>query len=102
MQLLTIQTKLTPHQLLLILRIYFITIRSVCRCFGNNVGRLLLCIQLFSSGMFISSAAFLPSSFAMYMALLAMGAWFTKHYPLAIFSIAASSIVGWPFAGALG
>ncbi|KAK2153153.1 hypothetical protein LSH36_305g00023 [Paralvinella palmiformis] len=76
--------------------------RSVCRCFGNNVGRLLLCIQLFSSGMFISSAAFLPSSFAMYMTLLAMGAWFTKHYPLAIFSIAASSIVGWPFAGALG
>ncbi|XP_064638611.1 alpha-1,2-mannosyltransferase ALG9-like [Lineus longissimus] len=76
--------------------------KGVCRQFGANTGRLALCILLLSTGMFISCSAFLPSSFAMYMTMLAMGGWFLNHTWAAILAVAASTIIGWPFAGIIG
>lgn len=52
--------------------------------------------------MFISSAAFLPSSFAMYFSTAAIGAWYGRKYELAIFLTAISTLFGWPFAALLG
>nr|XP_022339393.1 alpha-1,2-mannosyltransferase ALG9-like [Crassostrea virginica] len=80
--------------------IYFY--KGVCKQFGANTGRITLAVLLISAGMFISSTAFLPSSFCMYMTLLSMGAWFLGHLHVAILSTAASAILGWPFAGILG
>ncbi|XP_037068419.1 alpha-1,2-mannosyltransferase ALG9-like, partial [Pollicipes pollicipes] len=76
--------------------------RGVCREFGANVGRLTLGFLVLSAGMFIAGAAYLPSSFSMYMCMLSMGAWFSRAYPLAIFGTALSALVGWPFAALLG
>ena len=76
--------------------------RGVCREFGANIGRLTLGFLVLSAGMFIASAAYLPSSFAMYMTLVSMGAWFRRHYPMAIFATAVSTLLGWPFAALLG
>ena len=76
--------------------------RAVCKQFGANTGRIALCLLVFSAGMFISSTAFLPSTFAMYTTLIAMAAWFYGDFPVAIFAIAAGTIVGWPFAAVLG
>ncbi|XP_062567596.1 alpha-1,2-mannosyltransferase ALG9-like [Saccostrea cucullata] len=80
--------------------IYFY--KGVCKQFGANTGRITLAVLLISAGMFISSTAFLPSSFCMYMTMLSMGAWFLGHLHVAILSTAASTILGWPFAGILG
>ncbi|XP_039296136.1 alpha-1,2-mannosyltransferase ALG9 [Nilaparvata lugens] len=76
--------------------------KSVCREFGIHVGRIMLVIQLFSAGMFISSTAFLPSSFSMYMTLLSLGAWYRRRYELAIFTTALSTFLSWPFAALIG
>ncbi|XP_071527960.1 alpha-1,2-mannosyltransferase ALG9 [Panulirus ornatus] len=76
--------------------------RGICREFGANVGRLTLSILVFAAGMFISSTAYLPSSFAMYMTLMSMGAWYHQSYELAIFTTAISAFLGWPFAAAIG
>lgn len=72
-----------------------------CR-FGAHPARLVLVFLVFSAGMFISGAAFLPSSFAMYFTMLALGGWFLRNYPIAILCIAMSTFLGWPFAAALG
>eukprot|EP00105_Crassostrea_gigas_P012644 XP_011428699.1 PREDICTED: alpha-1,2-mannosyltransferase ALG9 isoform X1 [Crassostrea gigas] len=80
--------------------IYFY--KGVCKQFGANTGRITLAVLLLSAGMFISSTAYLPSSFCMYMTLLSMGAWFLGHLQVAILSTAASAILGWPFAGIIG
>uniref|UniRef100_A0A1B6CT78 Mannosyltransferase n=3 Tax=Clastoptera arizonana TaxID=38151 RepID=A0A1B6CT78_9HEMI len=76
--------------------------KSICREFGINVARLMLLIMLFSTGMFISSTSFLPSSFSMYMTLLSMGAWFQRKYELAVFTTALSAFLSWPFAALIG
>ncbi|BFZ06579.1 hypothetical protein BsWGS_09618 [Bradybaena similaris] len=76
--------------------------RGVCRVFGSNVGRLTLILLLFSAGMFASSAAFLPSSFSMYLTMVAYGAWLMGDAHVGIMAIGASAILGWPFAAALG
>ncbi|KAK6962505.1 alpha-1 2-mannosyltransferase ALG9-like isoform X1 [Biomphalaria glabrata] len=76
--------------------------RGVCERFGSNIGRLTLILLLFSAGMFTSSAAFLPSSFSMYLTMVAFGCWFSGKPHMSIISIAASAIIGWPFAAALG
>ncbi|XP_033760507.1 alpha-1,2-mannosyltransferase ALG9-like [Pecten maximus] len=80
--------------------IYFY--RGVCKHFGANTGRILLFLLLLNTGMFISSSAFLPSSFCMYMTFVSMGGWFLRQYSVAILGTAASAILGWPFAGILG
>ncbi|XP_014219849.1 alpha-1,2-mannosyltransferase ALG9 [Copidosoma floridanum] len=76
--------------------------KNVCREFGIHIARLTLAFLIFSSGMFISSAAFLPSSFSMYFSTVAIAAWYGRKYELAIFATAISSLLGWPFAALLG
>ncbi|XP_053404037.1 alpha-1,2-mannosyltransferase ALG9-like isoform X2 [Mercenaria mercenaria] len=76
--------------------------KGVCKQFGNNVARVMLCFQILSAGMFISSSAYLPSSFCMYMTFLSFGGWFLEKYEVAIMATAASAILGWPFAGIIG
>ncbi|XP_044726617.1 alpha-1,2-mannosyltransferase ALG9 [Chrysoperla carnea] len=76
--------------------------KTVCREFGVHVGRLTFVFQLFSAGMFISSSAFLPSTWSMYLNTAAMASWWQARYPLAIFFTALSSLLGWPFAALLG
>jgi alpha-1,2-mannosyltransferase len=76
--------------------------KAVCREFGVHIGRVCLSFQIFSAGMFVSSTAFLPSSFAMYTFAAACAAWWQQRYPLAIFFIALGSLLGWPFAALLG
>ncbi|ORZ31494.1 Alg9-like mannosyltransferase family-domain-containing protein [Catenaria anguillulae PL171] len=73
----------------------------------------LLLILAFSPGMFHSAPAFLPSSFAMICTLSAMSSWSTalrtsrgsaRPRPSlgVILSIGTGSLLGWPFAAALG
>ncbi|KAK6641071.1 hypothetical protein RUM44_012770 [Polyplax serrata] len=76
--------------------------KSVCKEFGVQVGRLVLVFLLFSPGMFISSTAYLPSSFSMYMTFLSTAAWIVRKYELAIFSVALSTFISWPFAALIG
>uniref|UniRef100_A0A1Y1MX13 Mannosyltransferase n=2 Tax=Photinus pyralis TaxID=7054 RepID=A0A1Y1MX13_PHOPY len=76
--------------------------KAVCREFGVHVGRLCLAFQIFSAGMFISSTAFLPSSWAMYGFASACAAWWQQKYALAVFMTALGSLLGWPFAALLG
>ncbi|CAL1289019.1 unnamed protein product [Larinioides sclopetarius] len=76
--------------------------RAVCRHFGPNIARLMFTFLTLSSGMFISSTAFLPSSFSMYLSSIALAAWFLQKYEIAVFATAVSTLVGWPFAVILG
>lgn len=76
-------------------------LRGLLRHFGPNVARLALCFMLLSCGMFISSTAFLPSTFSMYMVYLVYGAWLQQHFRTVILATAASVLVGWPFSGLL-
>ncbi|KAF7281365.1 hypothetical protein GWI33_004848 [Rhynchophorus ferrugineus] len=76
--------------------------KAICKEFGVHIGRICLAFQLISPGLFISSTAFLPSSFAMYTFTAACGAWWQQKYALAIFFTALGSILGWPFAALLG
>ena len=50
-------------------------LRGVYTAFGPNIARQTLVIMLFASGMFSASAAFLPSSFSMYLTMAAYGSW---------------------------
>ena len=76
--------------------------RSIVKEFGANVGRLTFAFLLASAGMFISSTAFLPSTFSMYMTMVSMAAWWTGQLHMAILATAVSALVGWPFAAAIG
>ncbi|KAM3601701.1 uncharacterized protein V6R79_017087 [Siganus canaliculatus] len=76
--------------------------KAVCKKFGLHVGRLMLAFLVLSTGMFCSSAAFLPSSFCMYTTLVAMTGWFQDSTPLAILGVAGGAIVGWPFSALIG
>lgn len=82
--------------------IFVFYFRAVCREFGVQIGRLWLIMQLFSAGMFIAGTALLPSSFSMYFGCAALAAWWHQRYPLAIFLVAISTILGWPFAAIVG
>uniref|UniRef100_A0A8C6VTZ6 Mannosyltransferase n=1 Tax=Nothobranchius furzeri TaxID=105023 RepID=A0A8C6VTZ6_NOTFU len=75
---------------------------AVCKKFGLHVGRLMLAFLVLSTGMFCSSAAFLPSSFCMYTTLVAMTGWFQDSTALAVMGVAAGAIVGWPFSVLIG
>lgn len=56
-----------------------------------------LLFQLTSAGMFISSAALLPSSFSMYITLATMAAWLNEDTRTAIAVTAFSGLIGmWP------
>ncbi|CAH0557064.1 unnamed protein product [Brassicogethes aeneus] len=76
--------------------------KAVCKEFGVHVGRICFTFLIFSAGMFISSTAFLPSSFTMYTFTAAMAAWWQQKYALSIFLTALGSLLGWPFVAWLG
>ncbi|XP_055698736.1 alpha-1,2-mannosyltransferase ALG9 [Phlebotomus papatasi] len=76
--------------------------KAVCREFGIHVGHVWLIFQFFCAGMFISSTAFLPSSFSMYLGSAALAEWWFQRYNSAVFLTAISALLGWPFAGAIG
>ncbi|XP_004529182.1 alpha-1,2-mannosyltransferase ALG9 [Ceratitis capitata] len=76
--------------------------KAISQEFGIHIGRLWLIFQLFSVGMFVSSTALLPSSFSMYFGCAALAAWWQMKYSLAIFFVAISSLLGWPFGGLIG
>uniref|UniRef100_UPI0035901F93 alpha-1,2-mannosyltransferase ALG9 isoform X1 n=1 Tax=Myxine glutinosa TaxID=7769 RepID=UPI0035901F93 len=76
--------------------------RAVCKRFGLHAGRLTLVFLALAPGMFISSAAFLPSSFGMCVSTLASACWFAGRDGPAILATAASAIIGWPFTALLG
>lgn len=52
--------------------------------------------------MFVSSTAMLPSSFSMCFSSAAVAAWWHKQYNLAVFLVAISALLSWPFAALLG
>ena len=54
--------------------------RSIAVRFGPQIARNTLILLVSSCGMFIAAPAFLPSSFAMYLGMVAMGAWFQRDY----------------------
>ena len=54
--------------------------RAVYRKYGSSVGLWTMLLLLGSCGMYIAAAAYLPSSFAMYLTMVAMGAWFESNY----------------------
>lgn len=66
-----------------------------------QIGRIWWIFQMFSAGMFAGGTAFLPSTFSMYFSCASLAAWWHQKYPLAIFFVAISTILGWPFAAIL-
>eukprot|EP01080_Neovahlkampfia_damariscottae_P000179 gene179-4425_t len=69
--------------------------------FGKNTTIFTWISLLFSSGMFFSSASFLPSTFVMYILMITMGIWLSDNikykYPLIILTSGICAIIGWPF-----
>lgn len=76
--------------------------RAVSKEVGLNVGRLTVAFMALSTGLFVSSTAFLPSTTSMVLAMVSYGAWFERSYALAIFATALSAFLSWPFAALLG
>ncbi|OGM48531.1 hypothetical protein ABOM_002478 [Aspergillus bombycis] len=77
---------------------------AICRTLSPKIGLFFLMIVAFSPGMFHASAAFLPSSFTMYMSMLGLTAfldWRRQKIAQGIMWFGLGAIVGWPFAGAL-
>ena len=58
--------------------------RAVVVKFGAVIGRRTLILLIGSCGMYIAAPAFLPSSFAMCLGIIAMGAWFQKDYTVRV------------------
>lgn len=75
--------------------------RGVVRQFGHRVGRYLLLFLALSPGMFHSSTAFLPSSFAMYALMALYACWFAQYYALGIFIGVLAVLSGWPYVALL-
>ncbi|PYH48339.1 uncharacterized protein BP01DRAFT_371313 [Aspergillus saccharolyticus JOP 1030-1] len=78
---------------------------AICRTLSPRIGLVFLMVILFSPGMFHASAAFLPSSFTMYMSMLGLTAFLDsrggRKTAQGIMWFGLGAIVGWPFAGAL-
>lgn len=69
----------------------------------SKVAYFYIILSLSNAGMFLSVTSFLPSTFSMYLVMLAYGAWLKKNNSrLAIFSIGLAVLLGWPFAAILG
>ena len=75
---------------------------AIYKKFGSFIANCWLLITVFAPGMFISSCAFLPSTFAMYSVMLAYAAWLDGSHQAAVLWVAAGSIIGWPFVAILG
>lgn len=70
--------------------------------FGHRIGWVLLGFLAVAPGMLHAAVAFLPSSSSMVLCTLAFATWIDTEYRASIFCIAASTILVWPFSGALG
>ncbi|RFU30567.1 hypothetical protein B7463_g5782, partial [Scytalidium lignicola] len=79
--------------------------RAINYTLNPRIALFFLIANVFSPGMFHASAAFLPSSFAMYCTLLGMAAFINWRNGLktaqGIFWFVLGGILGWPFAMAL-
>ncbi|PIK57716.1 putative alpha-1,2-mannosyltransferase ALG9 [Apostichopus japonicus] len=75
---------------------------GVRKTFGPNVARWTLVFLLFSTGMFISGTAYLPSSFSMYMTMISMAGWYFDRCEISIVATAVSTFISWPFACIIG
>ncbi|CAJ0585612.1 unnamed protein product, partial [Mesorhabditis spiculigera] len=80
----------------------FCLYRSICARFSRTTGTFFLLFSAIASGMFISSTAFLPSTFAMVLNMFAMSAYLDENLFFAVLSTCISTFVGWPFAAVLG
>lgn len=77
-------------------------LRSTQKKFGSEASQLLQLFLIVTPGMFISSSAFLPSTFAMICYSLVLGAWMRGQLVVALYMCALSAIVGWPFSLLVG
>ncbi len=69
----------------------------------NRCGLYFLLFTLTNVGMFVSSTSYLPSTFSMYLAMMAYSAWLNNFKSrFAILSIGLAVLLGWPFAALLG
>ncbi|CEF60936.1 Alpha-1,2-mannosyltransferase ALG9 [Strongyloides ratti] len=75
---------------------------ALCKKFANSIGIIYIVFTLLAPGMFISSTAFLPSSFSMILCTLTIAAYLREKFFIAIFCTAISALLGWPFAAVLG
>jgi len=78
---------------------------QVCRTLNASIGLILALVLAVSPGMFHASVALLPSSFAMYMVMLAIASFLDwrggPHTAQGIFWLGAGSVFAWPFLGIL-
>lgn len=78
---------------------------AISRALNPRVGIIYLLIVAFSPGFFYASAAFLPSSFAMYTSALGLTSFMDWHggskTASGIMWFGIGALLGWPFAGAL-
>ena len=75
---------------------------AVYRKYGKFIAVCWLVITLFSPGMYISSTAYLPSSFAMCSVTIAFAAWLDGYEQASVVWIALGALLGWPFVAVLG
>ena len=75
---------------------------AIIKTYNSTIGIYFAIITITSCGMFLSTTSFLPSSFVIYFICFAYSNWFKGNYALAIFFIAFSSLIGWPFVALLG
>jgi alpha-1,2-mannosyltransferase len=79
--------------------------KAICLSLNPRVGLIFIAALIFSPGNFHSSAAFLPSSFAMYMGMVGAAAFMNWRGGLktsqGMFWFAVGGVFGWPFATAL-
>ncbi|GMT14335.1 hypothetical protein PFISCL1PPCAC_5632, partial [Pristionchus fissidentatus] len=80
----------------------FVMFKVVASRLGVSIARFYLVISMFSTGMFISSSAFIPSSFAMAFNTMSIAALYSGHMLISTVCVAVSSLIGWPFAALLG
>ena len=75
---------------------------SIQVVFGGNVANLWMWLTVVTTGNFISSTAFLPSTTCMYLTCIWMGFWLRNKYNWAVYTVAFSAMFSWPFSVALG
>ena len=79
--------------------------RAVCLALNPRVGLIFIMALVFSPGNFHSSTAYLPSSFAMYMAMLGAAVFMNWRGGIktsqGMFWYAVGGVLGWPFAAVL-
>ncbi|KAK5065019.1 hypothetical protein LTR84_000854 [Exophiala bonariae] len=77
----------------------------ICRALNPRIGIIYLSIVAFTPGFFYASAAFVPSSFAMYTSALGLTSFMDWHggskTATGIMWFGIGALLGWPFAGAL-